>query len=80
MKSCVANALRKVCNVTIDLEILAQARKLKINPSEAAQQGAAAAISKRMTELWLHENCDALESSNVYVRQSGLPLARYRNF
>ena len=80
MKSCAASAPRKVCNVTVDLEILAQARKLKINPSEAAQQGVPVAISKRMTELWMHENCDALESSNAYVRQSGLPLAKYRNF
>ena len=80
MKSCVANAPRKACIVTIDPEILAQARKLKINLSEAAQQGVAAAISKRMTELWLHENLDALESSNAYVKQRGLPLARYRNF
>lgn len=80
MKSCVANAPRKTCIVTIDAEIFAQARKLKINPSEAAQQGVAAAISKRMTELWLYENRDALESSNAYVKQLGLPLAGYRNF
>ena len=80
MDSSVANAPRKATNVTIDPHLLAQARALKINLSEAAQQGVAAAISKRMTELWAHENRDALESSNAYVEKNGLPLARYRNF
>lgn len=80
MENAVSNAPRKATNVTIDPHLLAQARALKINLSEAAQQGVVAAISQRMTELWAHENREALESSNAYVEKMGLPLAQYRKF
>lgn len=80
MDSTLLIAPRKATNVTLDPHLLARARELKINLSEAAEQGVAAAISKKMTELWARENCAALESSNAYVEQMGIPLAKYRNF
>jgi antitoxin CcdA len=80
MDSTLAIAPRKATNVTLDPQTLARARELKINLSEAAEQGVTAAISKKMAELWTRENHAALESSNVYVEKLGLPLAKYRNF
>ncbi len=80
MDSTLAIAPRKATNVTLDPQTLARARELKINLSEAAEQGVVAAISKKMTELWVQENRAALESSNAYVEQMGIPLAKYRNF
>lgn len=71
---------RRPTNVTIDPHILAMARELKVNVSQAAEQGLARAIAERRASLWLEENRAALDSSNTYVEQFGLPLARYRNF
>jgi antitoxin CcdA len=36
--------------------------------------------SDQLAALWLRENKAALDSSNEYVEQHGLPLARYRQF
>ena len=29
---------------------------------------------------WIEENWEAIQSSNVWVAQNGLPLAKYRRF
>jgi len=71
---------RKAINVTIGEALLAEAKSLNINISQAAEAGLARAVAERRAELWLAENRDALESSNAYVEVNGLPLARYRGF
>lgn len=38
------------------------------------------AILRGVTAKWLAQNREALVSSNAYVEQRGLPLARYRSF
>lgn len=37
----------------------------------------ATAPNSPQAEQWLAENHDALESSNAYIEEHGLPLARY---
>ncbi|MFW5452620.1 type II toxin-antitoxin system CcdA family antitoxin [Thioalkalivibrio sulfidiphilus] len=71
---------RRPTNVTIDPHLLALAKELKVNVSQAAEQGLARAIAECRATMWLEENRAALESSNAFVEQHGLPLARYRNF
>jgi antitoxin CcdA len=71
---------RRATNVSISAELLAEARRLEINVSRAAEQGLARMVAERKAELWLAENKAALESSNAYVEQHGLPLARHRGF
>jgi antitoxin CcdA len=71
---------RKSTNVTLAVSLVAEARELGINVSQAAEVGIAAAVVRRRQERWLAENQDALESSNAFVEQHGLPLAQYRNF
>lgn len=73
-------AQRKATNVTIDASLLADAKALKINVSQASEQGLRQAIAARRAELWLAENRQALDSSNAFVERHGLPLARYRRF
>jgi antitoxin CcdA len=53
---------------------------LKINVSHAAEADLAEAVAVRQAELWLEQNQAALESSNSYVEQQGLPLVQFRNF
>lgn len=71
---------RKSTNVTLAVGVVAEARALGVNVSQAAEAGIAAAVARRRQERWLAENQAALESSNTFVEQHGLPLAQYRNF
>lgn len=73
-------AARNATNVTFVAQLLAQAKALKINLSQASEEGLARAVAARQAELWLRDNQDALQSSNAYVEKNGLPLARFKNF
>lgn len=71
---------RKSTNLTLAAGLVAEARELGINLSQAAETGIASAVALRRQERWLTENRDALDSSNTFVEEHGLPLAQYRNF
>lgn len=75
-----SHAIRKATNITVEASLLTRAKALKINISQASEQGLARAVAARQAELWLQANQAALSSSNAFVEQKGLPLARYRNF
>ena len=61
-------------------DLLSEATALHINISQAAEAGAAQAIARWRSELWLAENQEAIESSNTFVEKHGLPLAKHRMF
>lgn len=71
---------RKPANLTLAVDLVAEARGLGVNLSQAAEAGIAAAVARRRQERWLAENQGALDSSNAFVERHGLPLARYRRF
>jgi antitoxin CcdA len=73
-------SLRKPTNLSLAAGLVAEARALGINVSQAAEVGIAAAVARRRQERWLAENQAALDSSNAFVEQQGVPLARYRMF
>ncbi len=74
------SAAKRPTNVSLSDSLLLEAKALGINISQAAERGLAQAIRESQIELWLSENRAALESSNNYVAEHGLPLARYRQF
>jgi antitoxin CcdA len=71
---------RKATNVSLAANLLTEAKALNVNVSQAAEAGLAAAVAERRAALWLQVNQAALESSNAYVEQNGLPLAKHRQF
>ncbi len=71
---------RKPTNLTLDTELLNEARLLKLNVSRAAEAGLAAAIKKERMRLWQKENAQAIEDANVWVEKNGLPLGKQRLF
>jgi|HubBroStandDraft_1064217.scaffolds.fasta_scaffold00128_32 antitoxin CcdA len=75
-----APAPKKPTNLSLDTDLLTEARARGINLSKAAEQGLRAAIAAECAAEWLADNKAALDSSNHYVEQHGLPLARYRQF
>jgi antitoxin CcdA len=74
------NPPRKATNVSLTEALVAEARALRINISQAAETGITRAVAEKRAELWLESNREALASSNAFVEQNGLPLARYRGF
>jgi len=71
---------RRVKNLDVDEERLAEAKRLGFNLSRADKDGLQAAIRQAPIDAWLTENVAAIESSNGWVEKHGLPLARHRQF
>ena len=71
---------RKSANLSLDSELVSQARDLKINLSRAAEDGIGRAVKAEQERLWRLENAEAIAASNKYVEEHGLPLAKYRQF
>ncbi len=75
-----ARARKKPTNLSLDTALLAEARELNVNLSQAAELGLRREIAKTKGEKWRRENAGAVESSNRWVETHGLPLDRYRQF
>jgi antitoxin CcdA len=73
-------ARRKPTNVSLDPDLLASARELGVNVSRACEAGLAAELKAAREARWIEENREAIESSNRWVAEHGMPLAEYRNF
>ena len=71
---------RRPTNLSIDAELLSEARSLDVNLSRAAEEGIQMAVVEIRARRWQAENLSALESSNRYVEKNGLPLSRLRRF
>ena len=71
---------RKPTNLSLDANLLKQAKALKVNLSRAAEDGVRVAVSVAKAQQWKVENVAAIRSSNAYVEKHGLPLDSYRQF
>jgi len=71
---------RKSANLSLDTDLVAEAKTYNVNISRAAEDGLRAAVAKARAAQWLSENAEAIESSNRWVEEHGLPLAKYRMF
>ena len=75
-----AKSTRKPTNLSLDSNLLKEAKALGINVSRSAEAGIAEAVKLHKQQKWLKENAGALASSNAYFEANGLPLARHRQF
>ena len=75
-----AQNARKATNLTIDADLVAEARALKVNVSRAAEAGIAEAIRRERNRIWQDDNADAIAGANKWVEKNGLPLGKYRLF
>lgn len=71
---------RKPTNVSLDADLVAEAKELGINLSRACESGLSAEVREARKRQWVEENWEAIQSSNEYVAKHGLPLAKYRQF
>ena len=75
-----APSVRKAANLSIDADLLAEAKALSVNISRAAEAGIAEAVRKEKERAWKEENSEAIAQNNRYFEEHGLPFAEYRGF
>jgi antitoxin CcdA len=73
-------APKRATNVSLNSDLLEQAKALGINLSHACERGLAEQIAELREKRWLEENREALDSSNAYIEAHGLPLAKHRPY
>ncbi|MAZ22593.1 type II toxin-antitoxin system CcdA family antitoxin [Roseovarius sp.] len=71
---------KKPTNLSLDQGLLSEARSFGVNLSQAAEAGLRRAVKDAKAEAWKRENAKALEASNRWVEENGLPLDVYRPF
>lgn len=71
---------KKATSMTLDGAILAEARRLGINVSQAAERGVVFAIRAERVRSWKQENVGAIADYNSFIETSGVPLLEFRKF
>lgn len=74
------DAPRKATNLSVNADLLAQARELGINLSGLFEQSLAQAVRDARREAWLTENRPALDDYNQRVAERGSFGDRTRRF
>jgi antitoxin CcdA len=72
--------MRRATNVTLPVSLVAQAKELGINVSQACEAGLLAEVALQRRKRWLEENRAAMDQYNEYAEKNGVPLAEYRMF
>lgn len=75
-----SNAPRRPTNVSLDPQLVADARGMGVNLSRACEAGLVVELKRARATQWQLENAAAIDGWNDWVREHGLPLAKYRQF
>lgn len=67
-----SGAAKKATNLSINSDLLAQAKALKINLSATLEARLTELINAKQRELWQEENKAAIESYNQLTEEHGL--------
>lgn len=71
----IGNKMRKAANLSLDEDLVSEARALDINIPRAAENGIALALKAERERRWRSENADAVDDMNRYIEKNGLPLS-----
>ena len=71
---------RRPTNVTLPESLIAEAKALKINVSQACEAGLTAQVKAAREKKWLEENREAMDAYNAYIEEHGLALEEFRMF
>jgi antitoxin CcdA len=72
--------MRKATNLSLDIEIVADARDLGINLSRTCEDALRKEIATERRRRWQEENKEAIAAWNVWAENNELPLDKYRQF
>ncbi|MBU0632581.1 type II toxin-antitoxin system CcdA family antitoxin [bacterium] len=74
------NAPKKSANLSINSDLIAQAKALKINLSKLLEEQLVQIIANKKESLWVQENKEAIESYNERISINGTFSDRLRRF
>lgn len=72
--------LKKATNLTLNTEVLAEAKKLGINISKACDAFLESLVKQEKERRWKLENAEFIASYNKTIEDEGLPLDGWRTF
>jgi antitoxin CcdA len=78
MRKAGLNAVRQPANLSIDAQLMKEARALDVNISRAAEAGIAEAVAAEKSRLWKLENRAKLDAWNDYVERNQPLAAEFR--
>lgn len=74
------NAPKKPTNLSINSDLLKQAKELNINLSATLEQALTAQLKAKRAQLWLEQNKDAIAAYNQSVDEQGVFSDGLRSF
>jgi antitoxin CcdA len=72
--------LKKATNLTLNTEVLAEAKKLGINISKVCDAFLESLVKQEKERLWKLENAKFIDEYNQITEEEGLPLDKWRTF
>lgn len=75
-----AGYTKRAANLSVNSELLDQAKALDINLSATLERALEAEVRTRKRELWLLENREAIAAYNDHVRENGVWSDGVRQF
>ncbi len=73
-------APQKATNLSLNSELLAEAKRLNINLSATMEKALEKEVSSRLKAEWLEKNAEAIEACNELTEKHGLFSDSYRVF
>ena len=73
-------SLKKATNLTLNAEVLAEAKKLGINISKACDAFLESLVKQEKERIWKLENAKFISEYNQITDEEGLPLDKWRTF
>ncbi len=74
------NAPKRATNISLRADLIAEAKALGVIVSQACELGLEQAVKAEKERRWLAENMAAIEATNAWVEDHGLPLEKSRLF
>ena len=71
---------KKATNLSINKELLAEARNLKINLSATLEEALMEKVREEKRKQWLEENREGIQACNELAEKNGLFSDKYRVF
>jgi antitoxin CcdA len=72
--------MKKATNLTLNAEVLAEAKKLGINISKVCDAFLESLVRSEKERRWKSENQDFINEYNQITEEEGLPLDKWRTF
>jgi antitoxin CcdA len=71
---------KRAVNVSVDAEVLAVAKDLKINLSQVLEDELRKLVKEERIRRFTEENRDAIDSYNRFIEEHGIWSEKYRNW